>query len=280
MRVDALYTLCIERDLEIWKHTSVQILNNINAGEYNLVVPDNQVDLFKKATPEKFTVKSESEVNAGVSYSKINKLLPPLLKPYTGWYLQQIIKIEAIIKSKKDSVVIWDSDTIPLVKINFCNPDGSLNYYVSNEYNEEYFRTNVNLIGLEKQVDFSFISQCFPAYTKDVQRLIADIELKHQKIWYEAMLESLSGEVIQGFSEYEMMGSYLFKYAQGSMNFMTSKRWSRDGKKVFKTYAHLNKKQFQKQARHYDFIAIEGGLDESILNFYLNKIKNRLCVNL
>jgi hypothetical protein len=276
MNIESLYTLCIERDINVWKYSSKKILEMIYSDEYNLIVPDNQVDIFKRNTPSEYIIIPESSINQNISFQSTKDLLPIALKPTAGWYFQQILKIEAIIKSKKNNTVIWDSDTIPLCNINFLNSNGVFNYYVSEEFHEEYFLTNKNLINIEKQVNFSFIAQCFPVSTEDIRKMIAEIEGKHNQVWYKAMIDCVGGSVIQGFSEYELMGSYVFKNFTEKMNFLEDRKWSRDGKKIFKCYQNLNEKNFLRLSKKFDFIAIEGGLDKSLINFYFKKLLNRL----
>lgn len=276
MIIDNLITLCIERDLEIWKHNAPQIVENIQVKNYILVVPDMQVRIFKLHTPSIFQIVSESDVNPNVTKIALQNSLPDKLKMYSGWYLQQIIKIEALINSIGSTTVIWDSDTIPLKPLNFINPNGSLNYYVGEEFNPEYFLTNERLISIGKNVTFSFIAQCFPAYISEIKALIALIESTHGNVWYEAMLQKLSGNIIQAFSEYELMGNYLHDKSLYEMNYLHNKKWSRDGKRIFKTYDNLNLKFFENLSAEYDFVAIEGGLDKGLFEFYVNKIKNRV----
>jgi hypothetical protein len=277
MNIESLYTLCIERDIDVWKYSSRKILEMIYSDEYNLIVPDNQVNIFKRNTPSEFIIIPESSINKNISLQSIRDLLPIALKPWAGWYFQQILKIEAIIKTNKNNTVIWDSDTIPLCNINFLNSNDIYNYYVGEEFHEEYFLTNKKLINIDKQVNFSFIAQCFPVCNEDIRRMIADIEGKHNKVWYEAMISCVEGGVIQGFSEYELMGSYLFKNSKEKMNFLEDRRWSRDGKKIFKCYQNLNDDNLRNLSKKFDFIAIEGGLDKNLINFYSKKIINNLC---
>lgn len=274
MIIDNLITLCIERDIEIWKKNAMQIVENINVKNYNLIVPELQIQEFKKHTPSIFNIISESDINSNVTKINLQKILPEKLKNNAGWYLQQIIKIEALIKSKGETALIWDSDTIPLKKLEFINQDGGLNYYIGSEYHAEYFLTNQKLISKERRVEFSFIAQCFPAYINEIKELIKLIENNFDnRIWYEAMLGKLSGNIIQAFSEYELMGNYLHDNSKYKMNYLINKRWSRDGKRIIKTYNNLNADFFEKLSNKYDFIAIEGGLDKNIFNFYMNKIK-------
>jgi hypothetical protein len=276
MIIDNLITLCIERDIEIWKRNAGQILDKINVKNYNLIVPKSQIKTFKQYTPTVYNIISESDINPNVTKINLQKKLPDKLKNNTGWYLQQIIKIEALIKLKGETGLIWDSDTIPLKQLEFINKDGSLNYYVGTEYHAEYFLTNQKLISKDRKVEFSFIAQCFPAYVKEIKELIDLIEKNNSnKIWYESMLEKLSGNIIQGFSEYELMGNYLHDKSKYKMNYLEDKKWSREGKRIFKTYNNLNKKIYKNLAEKYDFIAIEGGLDLNKFMYIINKIKNK-----
>lgn len=276
MMANALYTFCIKRDIEIWISSSINILKYIKADHYVLIVPDEQITDFVTVTPSKFSIMGESQINATITLNYISEKLPINLKNNPGWYLQQILKIESIIKSSHERVIIWDSDTIPLKNLYFFNSDGSTNYYVGNEFNNEYFNTNLALIGIGKQIDFSFIAQVFSAYRTDIIKMISDIEIGHQMHWYDAMLMNLSGNIPQCFSEYELMGSFLYKnYGDKKIKILNNKNWSRNGKKIFKTYKSITNENLYKLSRDFDFIAVEGGLNYNILDFYRDKLKWR-----
>ena len=274
--IEKLVTLCISRDIQLWKKNAPIILEKIESKQYDLVVPHNEVTLFKGITPIGINVISEEAISPKISAVKIRDLLPERYKKKSGWYLQQILKIEALRSLTDDQVgLIWDSDTIPLKKLGFINSDKTLNYYVGQEFHPDYFATNNKLVNIGKVAKFSFISQCFPIYGGNLKALIQLIESSGAGPWYEIVAKNLQGSSDMSFSEYELMGSYLFNSALKSMRFLDNP-WSRDGRRIIKSYRNLNHNFLQGLSDRYDFIAVEGGLYSSNHAFYIDKLKNIL----
>jgi hypothetical protein len=69
-----------------------------------------------------------------------------------------LVKISAAASRDDDVVLIWDGDTVPLKRIEFVTREGLLMYYKSSEYHKPYFAAIKRLIGLDKVVDYSFIT--------------------------------------------------------------------------------------------------------------------------
>lgn len=68
-----------------------------------------------------------------------------------GWYLQQFIKLSYSRLCKDDYYLVWDSDTVPVRKINFFDETTGLPYIdLKREYHPRYFKTLKLLLGLEK----------------------------------------------------------------------------------------------------------------------------------
>ena len=62
-----------------------------------------------------------------------------------NWYYQQVLKISFIIdfvKNNNERMIIWDSDTIILKKIDFFGRDFSIKYATINEFFKAYYLTN------------------------------------------------------------------------------------------------------------------------------------------
>jgi hypothetical protein len=67
-----------------------------------------------------------------------------------NWYYQQVLKISFIIdfvKNNNERMIIWDSDTVILKKINFFEKDFSIKYATINEFFKAYYLTNKTIFG-------------------------------------------------------------------------------------------------------------------------------------
>ena len=266
MALHQLVSVCAGKDAENWRYIAPQILSNIQAESYVLIVPDAELAPFRAMTPAKFTVSPESDYLGGWSIDLVRTLMTPELAFRAGWYLQQLVKISALSRGDDDDdvVLIWDADTMPLRRLEFVNPDGSLNYYKNTEqikqpYGDQaidpYFVTLHNLLGLEKIVNFSFIAQCFPCYVAWAREFIAEIEAKHGCHWIEAIFASADLSKLSAFSEYETLGNYL-QHRHGDKMVITNRPWEHLGS-TYIGIEHMTEKRRQRFGEIYDFIAFE-----------------------
>lgn len=90
------------------------------------------------------------------------------------------------------------------------------------------------LLDLERQVDFSFISEYMIMDKSIVNEMIHKIEQRNECYWIEAILKCINelDRFGSGFSEYETYGNYIFKNHQdlcGTLRLKTIRR----GKDVF-----------------------------------------------
>jgi hypothetical protein len=171
--------------------------------------------------------------------------------------LQQFIKISAAKDSIKDAVVlIWDADTVPIKKIDFITQDGKLIYYKGVEHHQPYFDFIYRLLGLEKKVDFSFIAQCFALKASWLQELCDELENKYGVHWIDALLNSIDFNEGNGFSEYELLGTYFSYTHKNSMSFV-DKKWLRLGNSKVGHVSFLNQQLIQGPLSEFDFLSFE-----------------------
>jgi hypothetical protein len=255
-KIDQIICVCCARDAPVWKIASMYITKNIDSVQYKVIVPDNEVELFKKISSKPFEVLGESVYTKRFA-NEIKKRLLNKISSQFGWYLQQFIKLAAVAGCKSDEVVlIWDADTVPLKKLVFINEQGRLNYYQGTEHHQPYFETIERLLGLSKKVNFSFIAQCFAIKAEWIQELFDDIEKKHGQSWELALLDAINFEEGNSFSEYETLGTFVSEYHASEINYIQSE-WLRLGNSTIGHPAFLSPDLIDKKLYQYDFVSFE-----------------------
>ena len=255
-KIDQIISICCARDAIVWKIASMYITKNIDSVHYKVIVPDNEVDLFKKISSKPFEVLGESIYTERFA-DEIKKRLSKKISGQFGWYLQQFIKLSAAACSQKNEVVlIWDADTIPLKKLVFIDKRGQLNYYQGTEHHQPYFETIERLLGLSKKVNFSFIAQCFVMKAAWIQELFHKIENIHGKRWELALLDAINFEEGNSFSEYETLGAYISEFHASEITYTKSK-WLRLGNSEIGHPAFLSPDLIDKKLYQYDFVSFE-----------------------
>jgi hypothetical protein len=255
-KINQIICVCCARDAIVWKIASMYITKNIDSVQYKVIVPDNEVELFKKISSKPFEVLGESIYTERFA-DEIKKRLSKKISGQFGWYLQQFIKLSAAASAQKNEVVlIWDADTIPLKKLVFIDKQGHLNYYQGTEHHQPYFETIERLLGLSKKVNFSFIAQCFVMKAVWIQELFHKIENKHGKRWELALLDAINFEEGNSFSEYETLGAYISEFHASEITY-TKRKWLRLGNSEIGHPAFLSPDLIDKKLYQYDFVSFE-----------------------
>lgn len=134
-----------------------------------------------------------------------------------GWYLQQLLKIYAliIIPDILERCLIIDSDTIFLKPTIFVNDNKCL-YNFGSEYHLPYFRHMSELDNNLVRMDISKSGICHHMMLekKYIMEIIHKIEEKHNDKFYNVFLKmvSESDKSHSGASEYEIYFNYMLKY--------------------------------------------------------------------
>ncbi len=137
-------------------------------------------------------------------------------EPRGGWFFQQFLKIGvAEFYDIAPHYLIWDADTIPLKELHFFDKSGKVLITTQSENHTPYFNTMQKIWGIEKQVNYSFITEHFMVTSSIMKELIQKIRGNNnfEKNWVETILLSVDkNDYYSGFSEYETYGNYLAKY--------------------------------------------------------------------
>lgn len=200
------------------------------------------VETIYLVTKGKYIKKLETEIK-GFSSCKIineesliqgvnfNSVKGSLHKKYgnhnmrTGWYFQQFLKLGFASSSYcKNYYLSWDADTIPLHEIDFFDKNGKPFFAMKHEYNKPYFITIKNLLGIERQVEFSYIAEHMLFKKEYVLELINAINQSKisGKYWFEKIINATDYEASKRpemFSEFETYGNFVEYCHHGSYSY-------------------------------------------------------------
>jgi len=236
---DLIISVCSLKDIETWSVAAEYIVRNIQSKSYLVIVPGNDLDEFTRCTPGEIQIISEEQVIP----SSFIKIIEDHLDSATGqskragWIYQQFFKIQGAIDSRKDRIALWDSDTVPLKKINFFDDKLRARFYTGDEYHPPYFDMINCILGCTKSCDKSFIAQSIPFRRQLILDLCKDIENRTGiSDWKLGILSCMRSELGESpFSEYETIGTY----AMSRLNFgdrpipqVNSDSWKRNGYEI------------------------------------------------
>jgi hypothetical protein len=129
----------------------------------------------------------------------------------------------------------------------------------SPEFNRPYFEQIQRLLGIGKVRDESFIVPAFPIPKLWLTELLSEIERKHPgSEWHEALISTIDFSLGSGFSEFEMMGTWVAsRHAEEWIG--TSLAWERGGQSRFGCPGDLDLRDIQNLGRrnNLDVISFE-----------------------
>lgn len=167
--------------------------------------------------------------NSGIEFLDEDKVLPGLSFEIvkniiekngcdvsrTGWYFQQFLKYAYSFVSETCYYLSWDSDTIPLNKLDYFNNNTPC-FIIKKEYHKAYFDTiDVLFKGSVRRVDsqISFIAENMMFNKYIVQEIISVIESNDRidgERYFEKILNAVrKKDFFVGFSEFETYGNYV-----------------------------------------------------------------------
>lgn len=255
---DLTYSVCSAKDIETWKVSSKYILENIESKNYLLVVPDDEVNVFRCVTDKRYSIVADSVYVGDLRKELLNYCSVKYEgTPRVGWYIQQFIKLAVLKESRsQENYLIWDADTVPLKKLKFFDIDGSVHFYVGNEHHLPYFESIRKSLGLEKLANCSFISQGFPCKGEWAESFFSQLEKRSGKSWQQSIIESIDFNQLCGFSEYETLGTYLLHNFSGKMKIHPG-QWSRDGMEIIGNPLNINVSPYKEIISNFDYISFE-----------------------
>jgi hypothetical protein len=192
------------------------IRRNIKCNMIYLLTSKKNFLLFKKSLLKKnnaFLI-DENKLLPGLNVKKIKKILAELFPSYPfGWYYQQFLKMAFALSAYAGKYyLIWDADTIPIREIVFFEKETIL-LAPKTEFHKPYFYSVKRLIGLDKCCDYSFIAEHMMIKTDIMKELILKLSKGNlENGWIENIINSLQRGQPNGFSEFELYGTYCHSY--------------------------------------------------------------------
>lgn len=249
-------SVCSEKDIDVWTVASKYVVEFIKAERYTVIVPDRELALFLSVTSAPYQVKPESQF-VGNTKDRIIQKLDMNNQDRVGWYLQQFVKIAAVMENDPAStVLIWDADTVPLKPLQFINPQGKLIYYKGKEYRKSYFDFIELALGLKRTQTFSFIAQSLTTKVSWAKELFDSLESSAGMPWIDAILFHLNSAEPAGFAEFETLGTWIWHHHRNEI-VVSNRPWYRNGQSLVGNPMNLSKSAWKGLAKSYDFIGFE-----------------------
>lgn len=153
-----------------------------------------------------------------------------------GWYFKQLLNFAYAMRAETmDYYLTWDIDTIPVRPISFFDKRGRMLLARKSEYHKPYFHTIEALIGLKREVGFSFIAEHMVFkrdYMLGLLRLIVRGENLEGRVFVKNVIDAIQVDHISGsgFAEYETYGTYVYKKFPEAVlvRDISSVRWGAD----------------------------------------------------
>jgi hypothetical protein len=260
MNSTAVITLCNSAHIDVWKLTSELLPRQIEANSFRVYVPTDEIELFRKVTPSIIEVLSQNDYSREYFESLSQACSLANNASRFGWYLQQFLKIEILLSSPEDHLIIWDADCVPLKPIKAFSSTGDPVYMLaSNEYNETYFENIERLLGLKPVQDFSFVIPSFPVKKLWLQELIEEMRKRSGgNSWWKAIIDSTDFSLRSGFSETETIGTWVANKYPGLWSTYPGE-WERRGQKEFGYARNFSVDKLLQRTRKYslDIVSFE-----------------------
>jgi len=254
--IDEVISVCSVKDIDVWTVAAKKIVQFIAAKQYTVIVPDAQVQIFTAVTKAPYQVKPESQF-VGNLKAKITQTLTPENQDRVGWYLQQFVKISAVLaRDDKNVVLIWDADTVPLKKLEFINSRGQFIYYKSDEYRKSYFDFIERALGLQRTQTFSFIAQSLILKVRWAHEVTNALAESAKLPWIDAVLSLLDRAEPAGFAEFETLGSWIWHHHRDEV-VISDRVWYRNGLSLVGNPLKFSQFVWNGLAKSYDFISFE-----------------------
>jgi hypothetical protein len=254
--IDNVISVACVKDLPVWRIAAPMILKHIAAVRYTLIVPPEDTASFRSATPPEFDIVSETCILVDAKQHLARRLAETKSAGRVGWYYQQLLKIAACASCDGERVLIWDADTIPLRRLKYFDESQRPIFYKGVERHGPYFGLIEHLLGLRRNVSFSFIAQSFPVRKSWLLDCLDAIEARSGTDWISAIIAGLDPDETSGFSEYETMGAFFVSSYRSEMK-VTSARWHRRGNILVGGVDRLTDKKMKLLSRIYDYVSFE-----------------------
>ncbi len=225
-KCDMVYNIVIPviyRDYSFLK-TTIRYVNKYLMAKKIFIITDIRFKRFLPKTIFDYDncfVIDENNLIDGLSHDNLKQFFSKLgrSKMGAGWYFQQFLKMAFALSKYCDTdyYLSWDSDTIPLRKIDFFNENKKPYFTMKSEHHTPYFVAIERLLGCIKFNNHSYIAENMMFNKSIMTELINRIQSNNGVVgatWFEKIVNVIEPESVSpmGFSEFETYGNYCFNY--------------------------------------------------------------------
>ena len=176
-----------------------------------VIVPNRDVAACKKLMMDvkyQIEIVDESDLISQKHFQK----LTDVFGHRNTWVLQQLLKVQGVLTSKSDAVLILDSDTVLLRPRSWFSSSGDQILMPSVEYNESYYQFLQKLNISELVPKYSFISHHMLMQPKILSNLLNSLDLLLIGKFITYICDNANTKVQSPICiEYELYGQHLFK---------------------------------------------------------------------
>ena len=229
----SVISVCAIQHADVWSLTSRLLPNFIQADDFTVYVPDAQLDAFIEITNPVVRVLPESILDTGYVGALQLQTESQGNSSRFGWYLQQFLKIEALLRSESNRLVIWDADCVPVKNVTLFDESKRPVYMEADEYHEEYFSMIERLLGMSRVQSSSFIIPGFPIMKSWLSEFVDAVETRNHGLnWSDSIIASTHLGTQSGFSEFETLGTWIANSYPGQYS-RSKVAWERLGQSRF-----------------------------------------------
>jgi hypothetical protein len=176
-----------------------------------VIVPNRDISLLQQVEHQfDLPIQAVDETTL-VSRSQFQRLTDAFGKRDT-WVLQQLLKVQAVLKSTSDAVLILDSDTVLLRPRPWFSKSGKQILMPTMEYNAPYYQFLKKLNISESVPEFSFISHHMLMQPKILTHILESLDLLEIDALITYVCENADPDVSSPICiEYELYGQYLYR---------------------------------------------------------------------
>ena len=245
-------SMCSLGHKDVWRLTSDLLPRFIQADEYIVYVPQNEIEFFREVSNSLITVKSQESLDIGFGDLLLKEIEKTSNEGRFGWYLQQLYKIEALIESPSSATIIWDSDCVPTKSVQLFNKEFQPIYMKAAERHQAYFEMIDRFLGLPNVQNQSFVVPGFPMLNSWVKEFVEYVENRHPgKAWFEALIHDTDLSLKSGFSETETLGTWVANSYPQKWHSIDLK-WERYGQSRFNYARNLSLENVIELGRSHD----------------------------
>ena len=202
-------------DLHLVEMNYKRVRQHVGAKKIVVITNTEHFDMLPNLGPDVEFV-DENKLYKGLTFAAAREeMIKAGLDPkQTGHCFQQLLKMAYCFVNSEEGYLVWDADTIPIRHVPFFD-EGTKKYifYMQKEHTVRYFDHMYKLLGIEKQVEKSFITEHMYFLNSIAREIVEKID-GNQNVagdtWWAKITRAMITE--NGMSEYEIYGTYVTKF--------------------------------------------------------------------